>query len=384
MARASEASNAPYSAKLSRIADMKAAVASAANAPLIIEDVDIASPGAREALVKLMASGVCHSDWHILKGEWGHALFPAILGHEGAGVVVAVGGEVTRLAPGDHVILSWRTSCGICEMCQRGYPALCLAPPVSPSKPKRAGTDQVLGAAAGLGTFAGYALVPEIAAVAIDADIPFAQAALLGCGVMTGVGAAINTAQVRPGSTCAVFGCGGVGLNVIQGCAIAGADMIVAVDMLDNKLEMGRMFGATHLVNASRGDPVQQILDLTGGLGVHYAFEAIGLVPDPFLQSVLCTRRRGVTTWVGHAPLNTPVTIDARALMQEKTVMASMYGSARPHIDFPRLLNLYRDGKLKLDELITRRFELSEVNEAFEVLKRGEVARSVLNLERVD
>jgi S-(hydroxymethyl)glutathione dehydrogenase/alcohol dehydrogenase len=362
---------------------MKAAVAYEANAALRIEDVDIARPGSREVLVKLMASGVCHSDWHILKGEWGNALFPAILGHEGAGIVEAVGDEVTRIKPGDHVILSWRTSCGICEMCQRGYPALCTASPTSATKPKLQSSQQTLGAAAGLGTFAGYALVPEVAAVLIDEDVPFAQAALLGCGVMTGVGAAINTAQVRPGSTCAVFGCGGVGLNVIQGCAIAGADMIIAVDMLDNKLQMSRTFGATHLVNARNGDPVQQILDLTGGLGVHYAFEAIGLVPDPFLQSVLCTRRRGVTTWVGHAPLNTPVTIDARALMQEKTIMASMYGSARPHIDFPRLLNLYRDGKLKLDELITRRFEFADVNEAFEVLRRGEVARSVLNLEPV-
>lgn len=364
---------------------MQAAVAHEANAPLRIEDVDLAGePAAREVLVKLMASGVCHSDWHILKGEWGNALFPAILGHEGAGVVEQVGAEVTRLKPGDHVILSWRTSCGICEMCQRGYPALCMASPTSATKPKLSKTQTTLGAAAGLGTFAGHALVPEIAAVLIDADIPFAQAALLGCGVMTGVGAAINTARVTPGASCAVFGCGGVGLNVIQGCALAGADMIIAVDMLDNKLEMSRTFGATHLVNASHGDAVQQILDLTGGLGVHYAFEAIGLVPEPFLWSVLCTRRRGVTTWVGHAPLNTPVTIDARALMQEKTIVASMYGSARPHIDFPRLLNLYRDGKLKLDELITRRFPLNEVNEAFEVLKRGEVARSVLNLEAIN
>ena len=362
---------------------MRAAVAYEANTPLRVEDVDIGTPAPREVLVKLMASGVCHSDWHILKGEWGNALFPAILGHEGAGIVEGVGSEVSRVKAGDHVILSWRTSCGTCEMCQRGYPALCMASPTSLSRPKLNSTQQVLGAAAGLGTFAGYALVPEIAAVLIDQDVPFAQAALLGCGVMTGVGAAINTAQVRPGSTCAVFGCGGVGLNVIQGCAIAGAEMIIAVDMLENKLQMSRVFGATHLVDASKGDPVQQILELTGGLGVHYAFEAIGLVPEPFLQSVLCTRRRGITTWVGHAPLNTPVTIDARALMQEKTIIASMYGSARPHIDFGRLLSLYRDGKLKLDELITRRFELSDVNEAFEVLRRGEVARSVLNLEPV-
>ena len=362
---------------------MKAAIAYEANSALVVEDVQIGNPASNEVLIKLMASGVCHSDWHILKGEWGNALFPVILGHEGAGVVEAVGSDVSRLKTGDHVILSWRTSCGVCEMCQRGFPAICEHPPVPTSRPIKPGLDKSLGAAAGLGTFAGYALVPDVAAIKIDDDIPFAQAALLGCGVMTGVGAAINTARVFPGATVAVFGCGGVGLNCVQGAAIAGAEMIIAVDMLDNKLEMARQFGATHTVNAKKQDPVQAIQELTGGVGVHFAFEAIGLVEAPFVQSILCTRRRGVTIWVGHAPLNTAVTIDARALMQEKTVLGSFYGSARPHVDFPRLLKLYRDGQLKLDELITRRFELDQVNEAFAVLSRGEVARSVLNLEHV-
>jgi S-(hydroxymethyl)glutathione dehydrogenase / alcohol dehydrogenase len=362
---------------------MRAAVAYEPNTPLVVEDVDLGRPGPRDVLVKLMASGVCHSDWHILKGEWGTAQFPLILGHEGAGVVEAVGADVSRLRVGDHAILSWRTSCGTCEMCQKGFPAICERPPAMAAKPTLRGAERPLGQAAGLGTFAGHALVPESAVVPIGADVPFAQAALLGCGVMTGVGAVINTARVQPGTSVAVFGCGGVGLNCVQGAVIAGADPIIAVDMLDNKLRMAREFGATHTVNAAQTDPVAAILELTGGAGVHYAFEAIGLVEAPFVQSIQCTRRRGVTVWVGHAPLNTPVTIDARALIQEKTVMGSFYGSARPHVDFPRLLGLYRAGRLKLDELITRRFALEEVNDAFAALAGGEVARSVLELERV-
>ncbi len=359
---------------------MKAAIAYEPNGDVVVEEVDLAKPATGEVLVKLMASGVCHSDWHILKGEWGTQLFPLILGHEGAGIVEQVGEGVRNVKAGDHVILSWRTNCGICEMCQKGWPVLCYKSPTVSTQAVKHGTDQAFGKAGSLGTFAEYALVPEVAAVPIDPDIPFAQASLVGCGVTTGVGAAINTAKVQPGSTVAVFGCGGVGLNVIQGARLANASQIIAVDMLDNKLEMSKKFGATDLVNASKGDPVEQIMGLTGGLGVHYAFEAIGLVPEPFLQSIHCTRKRGLTVWVGHAPLNTPVTIDARTLMQEKMVMGSLYGSARPQIEFPRLLRLYQEGKLMLDELITREYPLSGANEAFAALGRGEVARSVLNL----
>jgi S-(hydroxymethyl)glutathione dehydrogenase/alcohol dehydrogenase len=359
---------------------MQAAVAFEPQGTVVIEEVDLAKPGPGEVLVKLMASGVCHSDWHILKGEWGDRFFPVVLGHEGAGVVEAVGDSVRNVRAGDHVILSWRTSCGLCEMCQKGWPVLCDRSPTVSERPKLRSKSIEVGLAGGLGTFAEYALVSEVAAVPIDKDMPFAQASLVGCGVTTGVGAVINTAGVEPGATVAVFGCGGVGLNCIPGATIAGASQIIAVDMLDNKLEMAKGFGATDTVNASREDPVERIRELTGGPGVHYAFEAIGLVEAPFLQSILCTRKRGVTVWVGHAPLNTPVTIDARALMQEKTVIGSLYGSARPHIEFPRLLNLYREGRLKLDELITKSFPLSGVNEAFGALGRGEVARSVLQL----
>jgi S-(hydroxymethyl)glutathione dehydrogenase/alcohol dehydrogenase len=359
---------------------MKAVVAFEPLSKLNVEDVDLATPGPREVRVRLMASGVCHSDWHILKGEWGTQLFPLILGHEGAGVVEAVGEDVTNSKVGDHVILSWRTNCGLCEMCQKGFPALCDRQPVVRQRPVLHGTDRTLAGAAGLGTFATEALVHEHAVVPIDPSIPFAQAALVGCGVATGVGAVINTAKVWPGATVAVWGCGGVGLNCIQGAVVAGASQIIAVDMLDNKLALGKQFGATDTVNAGREDVVERIRELTGGQGVHFAFEAIGLVEAPFVQSVLSTRKRGVTCWVGHAPLNTPVTIDARALMQEKTIIASMYGSSRPQVDFPRLLKLYQNGQLKLDELVTRRFKLEEADEAFAVLGRGEVARSVLEI----
>jgi S-(hydroxymethyl)glutathione dehydrogenase / alcohol dehydrogenase len=359
---------------------MQAAVAFEPQGTVVIEQVDLTTPGPNEVLVRLMASGVCHSDWHILKGEWGDRFFPVVLGHEGAGVVEAVGERVTTPEPGDHVILSWRTNCGTCEMCQKGWPVLCDRSPEVAARPILHGKETQLGLAGGLGTFAEYSLVHQNAAVVIDKDIPFPQASLVGCGVTTGVGAVINTAGVEPGATVAVFGCGGVGLNCIQGATIASASQIIAVDMLDNKLEMAKGFGATDTVNASREDPVERIRELTGGPGVHYAFEAIGLVEAPFLQSILCTRKRGVTVWVGHAPLNTPVTIDARTLMQEKTVIGSLYGSARPHIEFPRLLKLYQQDRLKLDELITKSFPLSGVNEAFGALGRGEVARSVLEL----
>ena len=360
---------------------MRGAVLHEYRSPLKIEELDLNDPGPGEVLVKMMASGVCHSDWHVVKGEWGHQDVPSVLGHEGAGIVESLGPGVSHLKPGDHVVLAWKNNCGLCEMCQKGWPNLCPRSRTPSSKPVLRGTDVEINQLAGLGTFGSYTVVPEGAAVRIDEDIPFPQASLVGCGVTTGVGAAINTARVQPGSTVAVFGCGGVGLNCIQGAAIAGASTIIAVDLLDNKLEMGREFGATHTVNASDGDPVEAIRELSDGEGVHYAFEAIGLVEAPFVQSIRCTRSRGVTVWVGHAPIDTPVTIDARDIMYEKLVIGSMYGSARPHIDFPRLLNLYREGRLKLDELISRSFPLEEVNAAFDVLSNGEVARSVLTFE---
>ena len=235
----------------------------------------------------------------------------------------------------------------------------------------------------GVGSFGSYQLVSEVAAIPIDKDIPFPQASLIGCGVTTGVGAAINTANVQPGTTTAIFGAGGVGLNVIQGCRIAGATTIIAVDLLDNKLDMAREFGATHTVNAGEEDAVEAIKALTGGYGVHYAFEAIGLVEKPFIQSIHCTRNRGMSIWVGHAPHGTPVTIDARDLMMEKIIMGSLYGSGQPLITFPRLLNLYKQGELMLDELVSRTYPVEQNQRRLRGLgqRRGRSQHPILRLE---
>jgi S-(hydroxymethyl)glutathione dehydrogenase/alcohol dehydrogenase len=360
---------------------MKAAVLYEAQTPLVIEELDIGEPGPGQVMVKMMASGVCHSDWHVVKGEWTHLPLPIVLGHEGAGIVEATGPGVTNVMKGDHVVLAWRSQCGLCEMCQLGWPALCYNSQVPKEKATVRSTGREINQMAGVGSFGSYQIIAEVAAIPIDKDIPFPQAALVGCGVTTGVGAAINTARVQPGTTAAVFGTGGVGLNVIQGCRIAGATTIIAVDLLDNKLDMAKEFGATHVVNAGKVDAVEAIKSLTDGLGVHYAFEAIGLVEKPFVQSILCTRHRGMSIWVGHAPHGTAVTIDARDLMMEKTVMGSMYGSGQPMVTFPRLFNLYKAGKLKLDELVSRTYPIEKVNDAFEALGKGEVARSTLSFD---
>ena len=359
---------------------MKAAVLYETDTHLKVEEFDLPRPGANQVRVRLVASGVCHSDWHVVKGDWPQVRLPVILGHEGAGVVEEIGSDVTQVQVGDHVILSWKRNCGFCEMCQKGFPNLCALPADGSGRPALKTGGREIDQMAGLGTFGTETLVPQDAVVPIDKDMPFAQAALIGCGVMTGVGAAINTAQVSPGSSVAVFGCGGVGLNCIQGAALAGGEPIIAVDILYNKLELGKQFGATHTVNASEVNPVEQIREITDGRGVHYAFEAIGLIGETFRQAILCTRSRGVTVFVGHAPENTPVEFDARMLMPEKMVIGSMYGTARPHVDFPRLVSLYKGGQLKLDELVTRTYPLEGINDAFEALANGEVARSVLDL----
>ena len=345
---------------------------------MVIEDIELDEPGYGYVQIELKASGVCHSDWHVIKGDWTQFEMPLVLGHEGAGIVQSVGPGVSQVQPGDHVILSFKSPCGLCEFCLQGRSNLCENSPLVGDRMRLEASGRSVGQFVNVSTFATHTVVPEIAAVRIDPEIPFEQAALVGCGVTTGVGAVINTARVQPGSSVAVFGCGGVGLNCIQGARLAGAATIIAVDISDFKLDLATRFGATHGVNASRQDPVAAIQELTGGAGTHYAFEAIGLAAEPMVQSIHCTRRGGVTVWLGVAPVDTPVTIDARDLMQEKVAMGCYYGSSRPKIDFPRILDLYRGGRLMLDELITKRFPFEEINSAFDALARGEVARSVL------
>ena len=360
---------------------MQAAILYKHNSPLVVENLDLNEPAEGEVLVKIKAAGICHSDWHVIKGDWPWVALPTILGHEVSGIVEDVGKNVLTLKPGDHVILTWKPGCGECEMCIQGHPAVCDKIPVTNALPKIQGSGSIVNKLVGLGGFGTYTVIPEHAAVPVDQDVPFPQKAIVGCAVTTGVGSVINTAKVIPGSSVAIFGCGGVGLNCIQGANLAGATTIIAVDLLSDKLEMAKQFGATHVINASKENPVEIIREFTDGQGVHYAFEAIGVAELPMVQSVQCTRRRGITVWVGAPPSNMPVTLDARDLVLEKSIIGSYYGSSRPHLDFSRILRLYKNGKLQLDQLISKTYPLEKINDAFEALSKGEVARSVISFD---
>jgi S-(hydroxymethyl)glutathione dehydrogenase / alcohol dehydrogenase len=361
---------------------MKAAVLYERNQPVIVEDIEMEGPKDGEIVVKMAATGVCHSCYHAVTGMLDMPL-PAVLGDEGAGIVEEVGTGVKLVKPGDHVILSWVPSCGHCIYCTQGYANICLNArkggrgflPDGTTRYKKNGRD--IHHFAMVASFAEYSVIPQECAIPIDKDAPLDKAALIGCSVTTGVGAAINTAQVRPGSSAAIFGAGGIGLNVIQGAVIAGAEKIIAVDLMESKLEFARQFGATHTINASEVDPIPAIFDLTDGLGADYAFEAIG-TRTTYEQVVRAIRSRGKAIWIG-APPREPITLDGGTIFWgEKMVMGSNYGSARPRFDMPRLLALYRSGVLKLDELITRTYRLEEVNEAFTAMLNGEVARGMI------
>lgn len=360
---------------------MKAAVLYEKYRPLAVEDLTLESPRQREVLVKLAASGVCHSDLHYIKGEREHPL-PVVLGHEGAGTVAEVGPGVTYARPGDHVVLSFVPSCGRCSYCVNGRYNLCevryrlRGNLVDGTKRLRKGEQEVCHFN-GLSTFGEYAVVPEDSLVLVRRDAPLDKVALIGCGVTTGVGAAIHTAKVQPGSKVVVIGTGGVGLNVVQGAALAGAETIIAVDIRGTKLEHALQFGATHLVNAATEDVVARVRDITKGEMADYAFEVIGST-EVINQALHTTRRGGVTVAVGVTPTGAQLTIDPDFLHAERVLMGCSYGSCYPRADMPRFIDLYMAGKLKLDELISRTFSLDEINTAFEVLDRGEVARSLI------
>jgi len=362
----------------------KAAVLHEVGRRLEIREVEVLPPRAGEVLVRMAAGGVCHSDLHAMTGHLVAAL-PAILGHEGAGIVADVGPGVTAVRPGDHVIPLWRLSCGECEYCSGGRPALCpegtqirMTGRLSDGTTRFRLDGKEIRHFAGVSSFAEYSVIPEKALLKIPDDLALHKAALLGCAVITGVGAAINAARVRPGSSVAVFGTGGVGLNVVQGAVLAGAEKIIAVDLLESKLDYARRFGATHTVNASAGDPVEQIRSFTGGRGVDYAFEVIGL-PKTMRQAYDVLAKRGTAVIVGVTPMTMEVSVPVMPLVfEERILTGSLYGSARPKIDIPKLIDLYRVGKLKLDELLTRAYPFEQINEAYQALERGEVARSVV------
>jgi S-(hydroxymethyl)glutathione dehydrogenase/alcohol dehydrogenase len=356
---------------------MKAAVFHGPHQPLTIENVDIDKPIGREVLVKTVASGVCHSDLHFVDGYYQFPT-PAILGHEAAGIVEGVGPEVREFKPGDHVIACLSVFCGHCEYCLTGKTHLCATRPVRAKgePPKLSWNGQPVNQFANLSSYAEQMLVHENGLVRIDDEMPLDRAALIGCGVTTGVGAALNTAKVEPGSTVAVFGTGGVGLSAIQGARIAGARMIIAVDVVEHKLAKARELGATHVVDASSHDPVKAIRDMTNG-GVDYSFEAIGLKVAAE-QCFDCIRPGGTATIIGMIPVGQKIELDGSVFLREKKIQGSSMGSNRFKVDMPRYIEFYRQGRLKLDEMITRRGKLEDVNEAFRAMKAGEVARTVL------
>ena len=358
---------------------MKAAVFHAAHEPLTIEDIDRGEPRPQEVVVRTAASGVCHSDVHFHDGFYVMPT-PAVLGHEAAGYVEAVGSEVAEFAPGDRVIACLSVFCGTCERCLSGEPFLCSRRPVRGPRDKpaltwRGGRVQQF---AGLATYAEEMLVHQNALVRIGDDIELDRAALIGCGVTTGLGAVLNTAAIEPGSTVAVFGAGGVGLAAIQGARIGGARTIIAVDIHESKLATARELGATHSVDASSRDPVEAIQNIVPG-GVDYSFEAIGLksAAEACYEAI---RRGGTATVVGMIPQGQKVEIDGPSLLGGKTLQGSSMGSNRFRIDMPVYIEWYKQGKLLLDEMITRRGRLEDVNEAFRAMKAGEVARTVLML----
>ncbi|HTK90728.1 MAG TPA: Zn-dependent alcohol dehydrogenase [Verrucomicrobiae bacterium] len=356
---------------------MKAAVFHGPHQPLTIETVDIDKPMGREVLVRTVASGVCHSDLHFVDGLYPFPA-PAILGHEAAGIVEAVGPQVMEFRPGDHVICCLSLFCGQCEYCLTGKTHLCQTRPTRTKgePPKLSWKGQPVNQFANLSAYAEQMLVHENALVKIDDQMPLAQAALIGCGVTTGVGAVLNTARIEAGSTTAIFGAGGVGLATIQGARIAGARMIIAVDTVAAKLARAKDLGATHLVDASKDDPVKAIRTLTGG-GVDYSFEAIGHKVAAE-QCFDCIKPGGTATVIGMIPVGQKIELDGPMFLREKKIQGCSMGSNRFKVDMPRYIELYRQGRLKLDEMVTRRGKLEEVNEAFRAMKAGEVARTVL------
>jgi len=357
---------------------MKAAVLQEIPGQLVIDDVQIDKPGPREVLIKTSAAGCCHSDLHFMEGKYPYPT-PAVLGHESAGIVEAVGSDVTYVKPGDHVITCLSVFCGQCDFCIAGKPNLCTKeatrrPFDQPQRLSKDGTPvfQFLD----LSSFAEQMLVHEGAIVKIRDDMPLDRAALIGCGVTTGLGAVLNTAGVRAGETVAVIGCGGVGLSAIQGAAIAGAGRIIAVDMVESKLKLAESMGATDLVNAKDVDAVGTVVEMTGG-GVDHAFEAIGLKVAAE-QAFNMIKNGGCATVIGMIPIGQTVELQGFQFLMEKKIQGSNMGSNKFRIDMPKYVDMYLSGKLNLDDMISARLSLNEINSAFDSMKTGEIARDVI------
>ena len=357
---------------------MKAAVLNEARSPLEVQEVSISKPRAREVLVRTVAAGVCHSDLHFQNGSYPYPM-PCILGHESAGIVEQVGSDVVYVKPGDHVITCLSAFCGHCEYCLTGHMSLCQEPELQrgfDDEPRLSKNGAPVAQFLNLSSFAEYMLVHEHAVAKIREDMPLDRAALIGCGVTTGVGAVIHTAAIEPGTSVAVIGCGGVGLSCVNGAELAGAGRIIAIDTVASKLELARKFGATDTVNAAEVDPVEAVREMTGG-GVHYAFEAIGLKVTTE-QAWKMIGAGGCATVIGMIPVGTNIEIHGPELLREKKLQGSNMGSNRFRVDMPRFVDFYLAGKLHLDDMISGHINLGDINGAFDALETGEVARNIV------
>ncbi len=365
---------------------MRAAVLTEINKPLQLLDLEQEGPKAGEARVKVKATGVCLSDWHIMNGDWPFPL-PFVPGHEAAGIIEEVGEGVTAVKPGDHVIFSFRPNCGYCKYCNNGRSVICVGHNDSPRYRMHDGTARLklngepVNQMARIGTFSEFVVCPAEQLVPVRMDLPWTWAAIIGCSVATGVGAVIRHAKVEAGSSMVVVGCGGVGLNAVQGGKIAGASQIIAVDLLDNKLEFAKRMGATHTINAKAENAVERVRELTSGLGADYAFDAIG--SEKTALQVIDMIAPG-----GHAVLVGMPAIDTRAAFSpfhmvffERKVTGTYYGSIRPRIDLATLADMAMSGQLNLDALISRTYKFDEINDGFKNLVAGSVARGVVVMD---
>ena len=366
--------------------DVRAAVAHKAGDPLSIETIQLDGPKAGEVLVEVKATGICHTDAYTLSGADPEGLFPSVLGHEGAGVVVEVGNGVDSVKPGDHVIPLYTPECRQCEYCLSGKTNLCQAiretqgQGVMPDGTSRFSLGgEKLYHYMGTSTFANFTVLPEIAVARIREDAPFDKVCYIGCGVTTGIGAVINTAKVEAGANVVVFGLGGIGLNVIQGCRLVGADMIVGVDINEGKKELAEKFGMTHFVNPKEvdGDLTSYLVDLTNG-GADYSFECIGNV-DTMRQALECCHKGwGESTIIGVAPSGTEIATRPFQLVTGRVWRGTAFGGAKGRTDVPKIVDWYMDGKIDIDDLITHTMPLEDINNAFHLMHEGESIRSVV------
>ena len=359
---------------------MKAAVCREFGKPLVIEDIDIDPPQSGEIMVKLAACAICHSDILYMEGAWGGAeKLPAIFGHEAAGEVEAVGPDVKGLSPGDHVVVSLIRSCGHCFFCAQGDQHLCETKfPLDGQSRLRAQGGEAVFQGLRTGAFAEYTVVDQSQAVRIPEALPLDSASLLACGVITGLGAVVNTAKLASGSSAVVIGAGGVGLNSIQGAALSGANPVIAMDLVESKLETAKMFGATHAIDPTEAGALEAVRSLTGGRGADYVFVTVGSV-KAIEQGLEMLRNAGTLVIVGMPPSGVTAALEAVEFASSgQRILGSKMGSSRLAVDIPKLVALYEQGRLKLDELISQRYPLEQINQAIAEVNRGEVLRNVV------